>query len=83
MMRTMKRKLMTAALAAAMLAVPAAALARDEEKEHEVYDARLEGYKENVTLEGGSVGLTWVLLIVLGAIGMAGLFKDAKRTHLD
>jgi hypothetical protein len=73
-------------LAAALLGGPAMvrpALARDEEPEREIVDARLEGYKENVTLPPSSSGLTWVLLVVCGTIALMGLFKDAKRTHLD
>jgi hypothetical protein len=70
-----------------MTATPA--LARDQEKEHEVYDARLEGYADDkkqpidVTIPGASSALTWVLLAVFGVVGLIGLFKDAKRTHLD
>jgi hypothetical protein len=73
--------LATAALALALS--PAAALAQREEKERDIVDARLEGYANSVTLPPGSVGLTWVALIVLGAICVGGLFKDAKRSHLD
>jgi hypothetical protein len=57
----------------------------DRPPEHEVVDARMEGFKDNanVTLDGGGTGLTWFLLVVLGIIGSIGLFKDARRTHLD
>ena len=86
MMLVMKRKrvnwCMRALLLVAMLS-PSAALAARGEPEHDVVDARLEGYTTNVTIEGSSTGLSWVLLVVLGAIMFAGLFKDAKRTHLD
>jgi hypothetical protein len=89
----MRRKLFArratrAVLAAALLLGPAGmmtspALARDQEKEHEVYDARLEGYKEDVTLPLSATGLSWVLLVIFGAVALVGLFKDAKRSHLD
>ena len=68
---------------------PSAALAQRDKPERDVIDARLEGYADdkqspiNVTLPPASEGLTWVALIVLGAICVGGLFKDAKRSHLD
>jgi hypothetical protein len=46
-------------------------------------DARYEGYPANITLEGGGTALTWIALIVCGALVFGGLFKDAKRSHLD
>jgi hypothetical protein len=66
-----------------LLAAPTSLLARSNEPEREPIDARLEGYPANVSLESHSTGLTWVLLIVMGAIVFGGLFKDAKRSHLD
>ena len=64
-----------------LLANPLSALA--QEADREILDARLEGYPSNVTLEGGSSALTWILFIVLALLALGGLFKDAKRTHLD
>jgi hypothetical protein len=61
------------------LLMPMLALA-DEKK---IYDARLEGYENNVTLDAGGTGLTWLLLVVLGALCIGVLFKSGKRTHLD
>ena len=58
-------------------------LARDETPDVEPIDARLEGYKQNVSLPAASTGLTWVALIFLGVVCCGGLFKDAKRSHLD
>ena len=38
----------------------------------------------NVELEEpGSVALTYLLLMVLGVLGIGVLFKSARRTHLD
>jgi hypothetical protein len=87
MMKSMKRKTLARscrwfAIAALALA-PATALARQQEADRDVVDARLEGYEGNMTLAGGGTALTWVALVILGVIGCAGLFKDAKRTHLD
>lgn len=65
------------------LLVPAAALARSDEAPREPIDARLEGYPQNVTLDGNSAGGVYVAMVFLGLVCFAGLFKDARRTHLD
>jgi hypothetical protein len=63
---------------------PATALAqRGDTEEHEIYDARLEGYAGNKTLKGGGDALTWIAFGFLTIVACAGLFKDAKRSHLD
>jgi hypothetical protein len=83
-MRRMKHRLIMACGALlAWLANPLAALAQQDQADRVPLDARLEGYPQNVTLEGGSQALTWVLFIVLALLALGGLFKDAKRTHLD
>ena len=47
-------------------------------------DARYEGYgNDKVTIEEGSSAMTWVGFTILCLIALLGLFKDAKRTHLD
>ena len=84
----MKRKMISTAcrwvaIATVALAPATTALARSEEQEAEPIDARLEGYKNSVSLPESSNGLTWVAMIVLGAICCGGLFMDAKRSHLD
>ena len=65
------------------LLTPALLLARPAEPDKEIVDGRLEGYGKNVTLEGGSTALIWLLLVFLGAIAVGVMFKNAKRTHLD
>lgn len=84
-MHQMKRKLLLPVckwVAIVMLAfAPASALAQEEDDT--IYDARLEGYENSVTLPMKSSGLTWVLFIILMVIAGAGLFKDARRSHLD
>ena len=72
-----------AAVALLALAPATTALGRSEEQEPDPVDARLEGYPTNVSLPQGSSGLTWVALVFLGALCVGGLFKDAKRSHLD
>jgi hypothetical protein len=47
-------------------------------------DARLEGYgTDKVVIEEGSTAMTWVGFTILCLIALLGMFKDAKRTHLD
>jgi hypothetical protein len=48
------------------------------------HDARYEGYgTDKVTIEESSSAMTWVGFTILCLIALLGLFKDAKRTHLD
>ena len=54
-------------------------LAQDSENP---IDGRLIGYKQNVAV-GGSVALTWLLLIFLMIVCVSPLFMNARRTHLD
>ncbi|HEY1629490.1 MAG TPA: hypothetical protein VGF52_06505 [Tepidisphaeraceae bacterium] len=78
----MKQKLLGFLFAAMiMLMCPAMLLAQEEDSK--LYDARLENYGSNVTLENSSTALLWLLLIVLGAVCVGVMFKNAKRTHLD
>jgi hypothetical protein len=71
-------------VAIVMLAItPATALAAKADDEHDVYDARIEGYAGSKTLPGGGSALTWIAFIFLAVVACAGLFKDAKRSHLD
>ena len=68
----------------ALAITPATAMAqRAGDEEHEPYDARIEGYAGNKTLSGGGTALTWIAFIFLSVVACAGLFKDARRTHLD
>lgn len=63
----------------ALLAAPGMVSAQDEPT---IVDARLENYPQSVTLTG-STALTWLLLVVLVAICVAVVFKNANRSHLD
>jgi hypothetical protein len=77
----MKQRLLQWGVAAlSILWAPALAFAQDEK---EIYDARLEGYPNNMTLDGGGTGLTWLLLVVLAVLCLGVLFKNAGRSHLD
>ena len=79
--RARRRIAVTLACLASWAALPApVAQAQENEVPH---DARLEGYKEPVALEEGNLAMTWLAFGFLSAIALLGLFKDAKRSHLD
>ena len=79
--RTFGRKLVVSlACLLSWAAMPSGAHAQEDELEH---DARLEGYKDGVALEEGNLAMTWLAFGFLSAIALLGLFKDAKRSHLD
>lgn len=62
-------------------AVPTTATAWELEIDH---DARLEGYGEgSVLLEESNLTLPWLGFGLISAIALLGMFKDAKRSHLD
>jgi hypothetical protein len=72
------------ALAIAFLApVIAFAQRRGEEEGSELKEARLEGYAFNARAAEGGPALTYLLFIFLAVLGLAVMFKNAKRTHLD
>jgi cytochrome c-type biogenesis protein CcmH/NrfF len=66
-----------------VLTTPMVALARRPEADRDIVDARLEGYNQTVSLEPKSTALVWMLFLFLAVVGLAVMFKDAKRTHLD
>lgn len=85
-----------AAMLAPLLAGPPAALAAQAPKvkaDARYYglttpDARPNAYNQTEDVqvelnEGGSVALTYLLLVVLGGFCIGAMFKSAKRTHLD
>jgi hypothetical protein len=80
MMGNMKQRTLGLLVAAALVLAQPVMLLADEAKS---YDARLEGYTSNVTLDGGSTALMWLLFIGLMAACMGVLFKNANRSHLD
>lgn len=81
MMCHMKQRLIALCCWLAGVAIwPALALAKDEET---LLDARVDGYAKTVKVPEASSTLLWAILLVLTAICIAALFKDAKRSHLD
>ena len=77
-----KRWVLVACLSAvlALTALAPSALAQEEEVPR---DARLEGYPQKVHLDNDSPALSYILLIVLAALALSVMFKNAKRSHLD
>jgi hypothetical protein len=65
-----------------ILAAPTAVFAADDEEPNKI-NARLENFSKPVKLEDGSNLLIWLMLMILAGLCLAGLFKQAKRTHLD
>ena len=81
MMGIMKHRLIGTVLAATLVLMqPAMLLADDSTKS---YDARLEGYPSNVTLDGGSTIIMWLIVVGLAVIAVGVLFKNANRSPLD
>jgi len=48
-------------------------------------DARLECYPtdKNAAIKDSSTAMSWLVLVMLSALGLGGMFMNAKRTHLD
>jgi hypothetical protein len=74
-----RQRLLAGSLSLALLAAPLTVRADDEPKN----DARLEGYGAPVIIESSGVGLSWIVFLFLSVVALAGVFKNAKRTHLD
>jgi hypothetical protein len=79
------RKWIVSCLMCAVLALPAgAARAASNSDDDEIKnDARTEGYQTSVKVEKPGTALTWLLFVFLCIIGVAAMFKDPKRSHLD
>jgi hypothetical protein len=69
-------------VAACVILTPAMALAASNNPNGPDMDVRLQSYPTNVFADG-STALTWMLGILLMAVCIGGVFKSAKRTHLD
>jgi hypothetical protein len=46
-------------------------------------DARLEGYADKMPMEPANTAMTWAGFGFIAVVALLGLFKDAKRSHLD
>lgn len=46
-------------------------------------DGRMEGYPQQVWLEKGSAGSTYLITVILAIVAVSVLFKNARRGHLD
>ncbi len=63
---------------ASVLLLAAPAMAQDDE----IVNARLYGFEREVAL-GGRAHLTYLSMVGLGVVGLAVMFINAKRSHLD
>lgn len=63
---------------ASVLLFTAPAMAQDDE----IVNARLYGFEREVAL-GGRTHLTYLGMVGLGVVGLAVMFINAKRSHLD
>ena len=48
-------------------------------------DARLEVYpaESNAMIKGAGTASAWLLFVLIGIVGMGGVFMDAKRKNLE
>jgi hypothetical protein len=84
MIPAMRKKLLSIMIVLLMVGfVPLSARADDDSSSPKDVDGRLDNYGKSVTLDSGGAALTYGVWALLGVLGAAGLFKDAKRTHLD
>ena len=83
--RGVKKSAAALLLAVSLIACnPHSAMARQSDEDIEHYDARVQGYDNpDVELKSSSTGMAWMLVICLGVMCVAVIFKDAKRSHLD
>lgn len=68
------------ALVGPVLGPPSMARADENELKN---DVRLEGYEGKKPVLDGGAATSYLLLFALGVVGLAVMFKDAKRSHLD
>jgi hypothetical protein len=71
------------ALSSAVALTPTTAQAKSSDDETPSTEARLEGYQGGAKLDPSGTALTWLLLVVLGAICIGVMFINPKRSHLD
>ncbi len=74
---------MMAACMAAFFMVAAPSLSRADDDGPPAHDARLDGYAQNTVLDSGGTAFTYIVLCVVGGIGLGVLFISGKRSHLD
>jgi hypothetical protein len=90
MMKPMKRSrqrrragrawIVTLACLLPLAGLPGAAAAQDLDVET---DSRLEGYGDKVAMEPTGSTVVWLGFVFCSVVALLGLFKDAKRSHLD
>jgi hypothetical protein len=82
MMRRMSKRLLALLIVALSVSLaPVSAMADDSAPKS--YDGRLDNYGRQVTLDSGGTALCYFLFAGLGVIALGGMFRNARRTHLD
>jgi hypothetical protein len=61
---------------------PAMTLASDDDSAL-THDARLDGYPQNMVLDASGTATTYIVMCLLGGLGIGVMFIKGKRTHLD
>jgi uncharacterized membrane protein YidH (DUF202 family) len=82
MMPHMLRRILLIALLLVTTASPSMAQSR-RQVEEDPMDGRFYRYDRKVVLDGAGIGITWIIFVALAVVASAGLFKNARRTHLD
>ena len=80
-MSARKRKSFAVWMMLACLAMPA--VSRADEPAIPDHDARVDGYPTNMVLDAGGTATSYILLFLLGAVGLGVTFLASKRSHLD
>lgn len=77
------RKFIAACMLCVVLAISSGTARAADDEDQPQHDARTEGYQVSVKVEKNGSAITWLLFVFIGVVGMAVLFKDPKRSHLD
>ena len=77
------RRWALAACLAGLFSFSAPALSLADDTTPPDHDARLDGYPQNMVLDASGTAMTYVVLCLLGGIGLGVMFISGKRTHLD
>jgi hypothetical protein len=68
---------------AAAFSVTAPSLSRADDTAPPDHDARLDGYPQTMLLDASGTAMTYIVMFLLGGLGLGVMFISGKRTHLD